>query len=246
MLRLESECLSKFRDRVVELAFPTERDRQVVVRRMIVCVRLDRLAEMGDCFVQFPLLEECAAQAVGSIRVVWPNSERLAKFRQTFIPRAALEERFPEIAPRFTVVRAERDHRAIALDRLGELLFLHERIGQVGEEIWISGAKPKRFTLMGNGLINSSELEQRRAEATLGDVVILGYIEDMSPESLGIGPIARLFPGETHRRQNEQHRSRAENRSSRPPRPGQIGDAPGEQQIDADLRQVSVAIGVRL
>ncbi len=123
---------------------------------MIGCVRLDRLAEIGDCFVQFAVLKKCAAQTIGSIRVVWLNTKRLAKFRQTFVARAALEERFPEIAPRFTVVRAERDHRAIAFDRLAKFLLLHERIGQIGKEIGISGAKPKRFALMGNGLINSA------------------------------------------------------------------------------------------
>ena len=78
------------------------------------------------------------------------------------------------------------------------------------------------------------------------DVVLLRHRRGMAEQRLRIPPVAKLPPGKSRQNnQNNDHHG-GDRRLELLPIRHQISDVPREREDEAGLRQVDVAVGVRL
>ena len=102
-------------------------------------------------------------------------------------------------------------------DRLGQLLVLQQRVGQVGQAERIVRMNSERGAVMCDRFLDSPDLEQGGADPALRDIVILRNREGVRPESHRTRPISGLPPGDNHEHHDNSGGEAAKDESIRLP-----------------------------
>ncbi len=127
-------------------------------------------------------------------------------------------------------------------DRFVHLALLEQRVAEV-----VLGFREVRFDLqrllvMGDRFVHASLLEQSVAEVVLGNEVVRRAGQRVSPQRFTVSPIRGLSARAENQSHEDDRGAAAQHQAAVTPAGAQIRRRPGQQQIQADLRQISVTI----
>ena len=110
----------------------------------------------------------------------------------------------------------------------------------------VVGFDLQRLLVMGDRFVHIALLEQSVAEVVVGNEVVGRAGERVSPQRFAISPIRSLRARAENQSNQNDRGAAAQHHAAVTPAGAQIRRRPGQQQIQADLRQIGVAIRPRL
>ena len=109
--------------------------------------------------------------------------------------------------------------------------------------VWIVRLTGEKNLKLGDRFIEAMCLEQIFAHIEVGNVILLGEGECSIPKPLGVVPVGSLELGAPGKNRNDDRRCDAEEFAAIR---SELDNRPGRSDAEANLRQVGVAISVRL
>ena len=197
---------------------------------------------MSDRFVHIALLEQRVAEVVVGFRVVGIDLQRLLVMDDRFVHIALLEQRVAEVVVGFRVVGFDLQRLLVMSDRFVHAALLEQRVAEVVVGFRVVGFDLQRLLVMGDRFVHIALLEQRVAEVVVGNEVVRRAGERVSPQRFTVPPISSLRARAENQSHQNDRGAAAQHHAAVTPAGAQIRRRPGQQQIQADLRQIGVAI----
>ena len=127
-----------------------------------------------------------------------------------------------------------------------ELAFFHESRTELEIRVRLVRMAHQHNLELRNRFIEAVLLEQEFAHLEMSKIVLSGYGKRSIPKSLGVVPVRSLDPRAPGQNSDDDWRSNRENFAAITKRLRKIDNRPGHGEVEADLRQISVTVCVRL
>ena len=131
-------------------------------------------------------------------------------------------------------------------DCVFQISHLKEGDPQSVVRIRVAGPDPQRLLRMKNRFGQAAASQKEISKIGLGGVIIRSDGNSMSPERFTIAPIRGLDPRAPRQRNDNYGSSDTQNLSAIRPGKRQIRDTPNHKQVQTNLREIGVTIGVSL
>ena len=163
-----------------------------------------------------------------------------------FVHPALLEQNVAEVVVGFRKVGLDLQRLLVMGDRFVHPALLEQRVAEVVVGFRVVGFDLQRLLVMGDRFVHLALLEQSVAEVVVGDEIVRRAGERVSPQRFTIPPISSLRTRAENQSHQNDRGAAAQHHAAVTPAGAQFRRRPGQQQIQADLRQIRVTIRPRL
>ena len=189
--------------------------------------------------------QSCADLAIG-IRVVGLRLRHLAVEGRRLVALAATHQGVAKVDVGVHEVGLDLECQPVAGQGLVELSARAESYAEVAVGLSVAGRDLQRLPAMCDRFVVASLVVQEDTKIVFGNAIVRRAIQSAGPQGLAVAPKGRLPPRASHQGRQRQRGSHSARPGTAGPVSNQAFCRPRQGNYQADLRQVRVAVGVRL
>src|ERR1700736_2832723 len=205
-----------------------------------------RFFQMNLRFIGLAVLKKRLAEEIIGVGIFRVDLQRLFILKDRFPQPAAAMETDSKIIMRQRTGWLQLQDVAVIQDRFVNASLLQKEVGERGSHIRIRGANLFRRFVLCNRVLHSVLVQEKLAESQMGHVILSGHGQGVSPKPFAIVPVPTLVRRTKGERAYYDAGGGSEEWPMVAPGPGKIDKPPSGRDVEPDLRQISITIGMRL
>ena len=180
------------------------------------------LAELDDCIFDFAFFQERNPEVVMGIGIIGLQFNCLPEMRDGIVELSLTRESVADVQVNQREAQGVMRIRTVSGSDIERTLKMRERIGEL------------------------SAIHQEHSEVCLSNIVVLGHSESVRPKRFAVSPISCLLEGAASKNQDDDSASRTKDLLAVSELARKIDNPPDQRQIQTDLREIRVTVGVTL